>query len=137
MFDKEVSTYIWSCRVCLTSKHEKYNFSQVKPATTTTISLYRSQLHYDISRDASQMAPYPICSEILLTRALVKNSVLQYVGDTFGMHAMPLPHQRENSPQARSTQEHVFPPSLFAFGTQLPHLTFSIWPLPRGETARE
>lgn len=28
------------------------------------------------------------------------------------------------------------PPSLFASGTQLPHLTFSIWPLPRGEIAR-
>lgn len=25
---------------------------------------------------------------------------------------------------------------LFASGTQLPHLTFSIWPLPRGEIAR-
>lgn len=27
-------------------------------------------------------------------------------------------------------------PPLFASGTQLPHLTFSIWPLPRGEIAR-
>jgi len=42
-----------------------------------------------------------------------------------------------------SSSEHragwpVSPPSsrlLFASGTQLPHLTFSIWPLPRGEIA--
>lgn len=89
------------------------------------------------SMTMAQLVHYSLYSALRLARALVKKSVLQYIGDTFGMHTMPLPHQRENSPQARSTQEHVFPPSLFAFRTQLPHLTFSIWPLPRGETARE
>ena len=55
-----------------------------------------------------QLVHYSLYSALLLARALVKNSVLQYIGDTFGMHAMPLPHQQEDSPQARSTQEHVF-----------------------------
>ena len=39
-------------------------------------------------------------------------------------------------PQSTLQPAFFFPSSLFASGTQLPHLTFSIWPLPRGEIAR-
>lgn len=38
--------------------------------------------------------------------------------------------------ESRGTACFFFFLPLFASGTQLPHLTFSIWPLPRGEIAR-
>lgn len=45
----------------------------------------------------------------------------------------------QNAPQGWSREQGhclLFFLPLFASGTQLPHLTFSIWPLPRGEIAR-
>lgn len=47
-----------------------------------------------------------------------------------------IPHQAQNSPQGSQHRYSCFPPTP-ALGTQSLHLPLSIWPLPKGETAKE